>query len=247
MKFLLIVPVHNSEKKILDVIADLETNAPDIDILLIDQGSDDRTKYLIPNSGMNYLKMPVAADYYDAVSLGMHYALHKKYDAVIEWDDKNRFDSKDLAYFMRTMEKQKTDFVFGSRFHEKKVPKTPRYYGTRSLSFLIKMISGKKVTDPTLRMKVYGKKPIEFFAKNEFQTPTPDVIARLIKLGYTFTEAQTNLMPGVKQQLHDGKKGAFKRVVKWWFSILFVQPFTLITHKIHDTQKIKKSKGVTND
>ncbi len=84
MKTLIIVPLLNSEKTLLDVISNLKVVVPEADILAIDHGSTDRTKELLRNSDINFLTLPIKSNYYEALSLGMIFANKNNYDMVVE-------------------------------------------------------------------------------------------------------------------------------------------------------------------
>lgn len=226
MKILVLVPTLNSQDYLLDTISDLEAHIPEADILVIDYGSEDRTKNLIANNSVNHLIMPLKSTYYVALSLGMKFAFQNNYDIVIEWDDKGKFEAKDIRYFTKTLERNNIDFVLGSRFIAKSPPRKFRWSGTRMLRRMIRFTVRKKVSDPTLRFRAYGSKAIETFARVESFEPAPDTIFKLIKEGYTFAESQTSLTKGNDRQLHNSRINSIGEIFRWSMWILFVLPFS---------------------
>lgn len=234
MKTLIIIPTLNAQKEILDVISDIEIHSPESDILVIDHGSTDRTKYLLKNNKINHLLMPLKTSYYDAVALGMMFASKNKYDAVIEWDDKGIFLAEDIKYFIATMERTKVDLVLGSRFIDKKLPRGFRWMGTRWLKRTFRIYTGAKVTDPTVRLKAYGKKAIKAYVDNDELRTTPDSIARFLRSGFTYKESSIKMNPKYTKQLHNSVASNVYEIFTWIMWMIFVLPFK--------RKKIKESK-----
>ena len=122
MKTLIIIPSLNAQDKILDVLSDLKVNVPGVDILVVDHGSEDRTLHMLKNNNINRLIMPLTTSYYNAMSLGLRFAFENDYDIAIEWDDKMKFKSTDIKFFILTAERSRKDMVLGSRFVNRKTP-----------------------------------------------------------------------------------------------------------------------------
>lgn len=225
MKILILIPTFNAQDTLLDTLADLETSVPEADVLFIDHGSTDRTKHQLRINGINHLILPLETSYYQALSLGMKFAFKNKYDIVIEWDDKLKFEAKDIKYFIATMQRNKTDLILGSRFVNKKPPRSLRWSGTRALKRVTRLATGKKLTDPTFRFRAYGKKAINELAKEEIPGPAPDTIALFLKKGMSYREVFTELGGEHNKQLHYGYASSFGEIFRWVSWILFILPF----------------------
>lgn len=225
MKTLILIPTYNAQSKLLDVLTDIEVNAPGVDVLVIDHGSSDRTHHILKNNNINRLIMPLETSYYHALSLGMYYAFKNKYDIVVEWDDKGKFPTSAIKHLVATIKRTKCDLVLGSRYVNNKPPKGIRWTGTRALRKTIKVTTRQKITDPTLRLRAYGKKAIKIFAKYENIGPAPDSIALLLKNDFTFRESYAILEEGFKKQLHSGYAHSTLEMMRWWAWITFVLPF----------------------
>lgn len=221
MKSLVIIPTKNSDKYILDVITELESSLHDIDYLVIDYGSTDTTNHLLANNHIPRLELPLEASYFKALSLGLMYASQKGYDAVVEFDDRGIFNAADINYLLATYKNQNTDYVLTSRFvNSQKNFKKEKAFWIRSS---IRLVLGKKITDPTMRFKLYGKVAIDFFGKDGYYDPSIDRIVQTIRNGLSFIEVATKTRKQ-KQAVITGRKYR-----NWKFamvlSILFVKPF----------------------
>lgn len=53
--------------------------------------------------------------------------------------------------------------------------------GSRLISFLIKITTGKKINDPTSGMRMFSKNVFNEFANNMNYPPEPDMLAYMIK------------------------------------------------------------------
>ena len=84
MKTLVIIPIKNAYKNILQTVDDVKRLGSHVDYIVVDYGSTDNTKYLLQNNNIQYLKFPIESTYGEAISLGMTYAKEKEYDAIIE-------------------------------------------------------------------------------------------------------------------------------------------------------------------
>lgn len=223
MKSLIIIPTKNSEKYILDVIAEIESNVHGVDYLVIDYGSKDKTVYLLQNNNIPRLELPLETSYYKALSLGLMYATQNEYDAVVEFDDRGIFLAEDINYLLATYKNLNVDYVLTTRFKAFK----KKYKRERSwiLRFAIFITTGKKISDPLMRFKLYGKRVVDFFGKDGYYEPTIDRIVQTIRNGLSFKEVSTSL--------HRKKKKQFVlrgfKLATWRFamilSIMFVRPF----------------------
>ncbi|NQZ65896.1 MAG: glycosyltransferase [Mycoplasmatales bacterium] len=242
MKTLILIPVYNSQDTLLDILSKLKVIIPEADILAIDHGSTDRTKYLLMNNNINYLTLPLKASYYDALSLGMIFAYKNKYDMVVEWDDKGKFNTHEIKYFMTIMRRKKPDYILGSRFLTKKTPKKWNRIGTRILRNIIRISVHKKISDPTMRFRAYGEKAIKYFGSHDSPSPAIDTISETIRMGYNFVEEQVTLSKKFDTQMHDGPLQSSREIFRWCSWLMIVLPFKKNTNK-----KIKKHKGVKNE
>lgn len=224
MKTLVLIPTLNAEEQILDIYEGIKKNCKNVDVLVINQGSSDRTTQLLQNNNIPCLEFPVKAKYYDAVALGIKWAEENKYDALIEFDDKGRFSIDGICSIIDEFKYSKKDFIFGSRYLSKKAPFRKKL-GNRLLRISVRLTTGKKLTDPSTRFKLYGKQAIKFFSDK--YDPTPDRIVQLIGMGYTYSEIQSSLNDGFKYQSFDGVWSSIAQHIGWILSILFVRPFRI--------------------
>ena len=218
MKKIIIVPCLNSEHTILKTMEQLNTNAPDIDVLIIDRGSKDRTKTILRNNKLERIEFPIESTYHKSISLGLFYAYKNNYDIAIEFDENSPQYAKDIPYLLETHKNHKSDLVLASRFIFEK-PRYRKNMQDKLIWHSVRASTFKKITDPAMKFKLYGKKTIKFFAKTKKdENPTPDRIVQIIRSGFSFKEIQVK---------HKKIKWNNWKLIGWILSILFVNPFKI--------------------
>ena len=227
MKTLIIIPIKNAYKNILNIISNIELAAPGIDYLVVDTGSTDRTKYLLINNQINRLEMPIENSYFQGLNLGIQYAYNNGYNGCIQLDQSDSLDYKDIKYFIRTAKNKNLNIILGSRFVNRKMPWNLRFFMTHVLRGIIKLFSRKKITDPYLKFKWFDRKIMKEVLDHPEWSLDADSVANLIRAGYKYTEIQVNINnKKIRQSNHKGLK-LFCYIWNKIISILFVQPFRI--------------------
>lgn len=204
MKTLLIIPTYNEEKNIENTIQRiLELHNPDIDYIVINDGSTDNTLEILNNNHFNYLDLPTNLGIGGAVQTGYKYSLYKNYDIAIQFDGDGQHNVEYINQLIREIEAG-NDLVIGSRFLDNlsgfKSTKTRRL-GIKLLSNLIKLCTGKRITDPTSGFRACNRKIIQMFSMNyPYDYPEPDTIVKVIKKDFKVKE-----IPVIMNEREQGK------------------------------------------
>ena len=85
-KVLIIVPSYREEENIVRVLQGLERYVHDIDVLIIIDGSKDRTEEIVSFNDYDSLVHPFNMGYGVAVQTGYKYAVRNGYDVVVQID-----------------------------------------------------------------------------------------------------------------------------------------------------------------
>ena len=191
LKKLVIIPAYNEESSIEAQYEEVRKQAPDYDVLVINDGSGDRTAELCYNHHIEYLDLAVNLGIGGAVQTGYRYAALNGYDIAVQVDGDGQHDPAYLPSLCEALLQQGADMVVGSRFIEKEGDQSGRIrrMGIRYFSRLIRLLCGQRITDPTSGLRMVGRKLIEEFASDYPQDyPEPESIVRVLKNGYTVTE-----------------------------------------------------------
>jgi hypothetical protein len=83
--------------------------------------------------------------------------------------------------------------VIASRALVDEAPTGARGAGSKLISALIRVTTGKRITDPTSGMRMYNAKLIREFAHGFDLTPEPDTLAMLARRGETVVEIPAHM------------------------------------------------------
>lgn len=191
MKKIVIVPAYNEAASILNTIRDIKENAPDFDYVVINDRSKDDTYDICIKNGINVLNLPLNLGIGGAVQTGYLYAYENDYDIAVQFDGDGQHDAKYLDIMSKKMVDENLHMVIGSRFIEKEgfQSSSTRRIGIKYFTMLIKMLTGKRITDPTSGYRMCDKNVIKIFADSYPKDyPEPETVVEIIRLGMNVKE-----------------------------------------------------------
>jgi glycosyltransferase involved in cell wall biosynthesis len=167
-KSLAIVPAYNEERNIDSVVEAIHRQAPDFDVLVVDDGSTDATAQLARASGARVLVHPFNLGIGGAMQSGYRYACEQGYREAVQVDADGQHDPAEIAKLREAMREDGIDMAWGSRFLEQTGYKAsfPRRVGIRVFSIVLSAICGQRVTDPTSGFRLCNRRAIELFARD---------------------------------------------------------------------------------
>jgi len=191
MKTLVIIPALNEEKSIPGVIEDLSKNRIDADILVIDDGSTDRTGDVARSLGVMVITLPFNLGIGAAMQTGYRYAERNGYDVAIQFDGDGQHRADQISELLRPVAEGNTDMVIGSRFLKKGSyeAETARFFGIKILSWIISLLSRSRITDPSSGFRAVNRSIIKYYScRYPEDYPEPEAIILLHKAGYNVME-----------------------------------------------------------
>ncbi|MGC2064152.1 MAG: glycosyltransferase family 2 protein [Thermodesulfovibrionales bacterium] len=198
MKVLVIVPAYNEEGCIRDVIEDLTANFPQGDILIVNDGSRDRTSEIAKGLRLNVIDLSYNLGIGGAVQTGFVYAVAEGYDIAIQFDGDGQHRADQILKILAPHQKDAADIVVGSRFLSEGgfSSSIQRRMGAKILSFVVSSLIGMRITDTTSGFRVYGRKAIDFFS-SIYPEDYPEVEAFILahKKGFRIVEVPAEMGP----------------------------------------------------
>ena len=191
MKKLIIIPAFNEEEAIEGTIHDIEQYADDYDYLIVNDASTDRTGELCREKEFRHVTLPSNLGIGGAVQTGYLYALENGYDIAVQVDADGQHDVRFLPILLARMEESQADMVIGSRFIEKKGFQSSaiRRTGISFLTWLIRIFTGKRITDPTSGFRMVNRDVICLFARDYPRDyPEPESAVCLLRHKYKIEE-----------------------------------------------------------
>lgn len=184
MKKLIIIPAYNECDNLVGTVRDIMEHAPDYDYVIIDDCSTDDTVALCRRHGFSLIHLPVNLGIGGAVQTGYLYARDQGYDIAVQIDGDGQHNTRYLEGMERLMAESGADMVIGSRFIRREgFQSSPvRQLGIRYFTWLIRLLTGIKITDPTSGMRMVGRDLIHMFAADYPKDyPEPECLAWILK------------------------------------------------------------------
>ena len=225
MKVLIIIPAYNEEKNLKSVIPHLRQVCPQFDYVVVNDGSTDHTEQMCRQNGYPCISLPANLGIAGAVRTGMQYAFQKGYDMALQFDADGQHLPEYIPDMVDCMEREHCDVVIGSRYIGEKRPFSIRTVGAKLISAAIWLTTGKHLSDPTSGMRLYDKRIIEQFIKDENNAPEPDTLSYLFRLGADIREVKVEMADRVEGCSYLTPGNASKYMIQMLMSICVFQWF----------------------
>jgi glycosyltransferase involved in cell wall biosynthesis len=193
---LVIIPAYNEEGSVGIVIGDVKRYLPQVEVLVVNDGSTDDTSEKSANSGATVLDLPFNLGIGGAMQAGYKYAYEKGYDIAVQVDGDGQHDAKEIPKLLKVLEEGKVDMVIGSRFIGDSPFKSSmmRRVGISIFSKGISLIAGQKITDPTSGFRAVNRKAIQLFALDYPQDyPEPEAVVLVHQCGLRMEEVPVGM------------------------------------------------------
>lgn len=193
-KVLIVIPAYNEADNILNTVRGVVEHG--YDYIVVNDGSRDATLDVCRSNGLNVLDLPINLGIGGAVQAGHKYAQRFGYDIDIQLDGDGQHDPAYLDALVREVASG-ADLVIGSRFLEKTdgfQSTFMRRVGITWLSAMLKLCTGRRVSDPTSGFRACGCRAIDLFcASYPVDYPEPESIAVAIKSGLSVKEVSVEM------------------------------------------------------
>ncbi|BFK64668.1 glycosyltransferase family 2 protein [Dorea formicigenerans] len=184
MKKIIIIPAYNEEENIERTVNAIQKSAQGFDYVIINDCSIDNTRKICEEKGFNIVNLPINLGIGGAVQTGYKYAYENGYDVAVQVDGDGQHDPEFLSTMAEYLIEHRVDMVIGSRFIEKKgfQSSITRRMGIKFFSGLIKVLTGKTITDPTSGLRMIGRNVMEIFSQDYPRDyPEPESIVAVLR------------------------------------------------------------------
>ncbi len=184
-----IIPVYNEGKVIKSVIDKVLKEYKYV--VCINDGSSDNSREEILKTKAYFVDHPINIGQGAALQTGVEFARSLPVEYFVTYDADGQHRLEDVREMIRTIKRDKTDFVLGSRFLGKEavnMPKMKRIILKMAIRFS-NITSGVKLTDTHNGLRVFNRK-----VANSIQITLPDmahaseILEIIYRNKYTYTE-----------------------------------------------------------
>lgn len=184
-----IIPVYNEGKVIKSIIDKVLKEYKYV--VCINDGSSDNSREEILKTKAYFVDHPINMGQGAALQTGIEFARSLPVEYFVTYDADGQHRLEDVREMIRTIKRDKTDFVLGSRFLGKEavnMPKIKRIILKMAIRFS-NITSGVKLTDTHNGLRVFNRK-----VANSIQITLPDmahaseILEIIYRNKYTYTE-----------------------------------------------------------
>jgi glycosyltransferase involved in cell wall biosynthesis len=182
LKVLIVIPAFNEVRRIRDAIADLRRHVPWADAVVIDDGSIDDTAAIAADAGAIVLRLPFNLGVGGAMRTGYLYAHERSYDIAVQFDGDSQHRADHICRLVAAVA-DGANLAVGSRVLDKGGYRFPfmRKVGSLLLTAVIRLVTGKRFTDPTSGFRAANRRMIAFFARHYPEGYLGDTVEALVE------------------------------------------------------------------
>lgn len=161
---LVAIPAWNEEGSIAGVIAKVRERRPEADILVVSDGSTDRTATFAREAGAAVAVLPFNVGVGGAMRTAFLHAWRNGYEAMVQVDADGQHEPAELNALIDGLDN--ADIVVGNRFHPGSTygVRGPRRWAMRMLSRALSRMARSTIQDTTSGFRSAGPRAIELFA-----------------------------------------------------------------------------------
>ncbi|TNC29622.1 glycosyltransferase family 2 protein [Amycolatopsis alkalitolerans] len=197
-RVLIIVPAWNEEPCIGRTIHEIRTALPDLDVLVVDDGSTDGTVAAARQAGATVLELPYNLGVGGAMRAGFRYALRRGYHTAVQVDADGQHDPREVPALLAKLDE--ADIVIGARFDEDGGYRVrgPRRWAMVVLAKVISRLARTKLTDTTSGFRATGPRALPLFARYypaEYLGDTVESLVIALRAGCRVTQVTARMRP----------------------------------------------------
>jgi len=195
---LILIPAFNEEGAIDDVLAEVKQVLPGVQVLVVDDCSQDATADLARRAGAAVVSMPHHLGLGGCVQAGYRLAYDLGYQYVIRIDGDGQHDPSYIPAVYEALRASGVEMVIGSRYlngHNEHTSFT-RGLGVRFFRAVLRPILGRPVHDPTSGFVGVNRDALALFSRSfPLEYPEIEALVVLQRKQFRFTEVECRMRP----------------------------------------------------
>ncbi len=193
---LVIIPAFNEAEALPAVLAELAERVPELDVVVVDDGSTDATSRRARDGGAVVLRLPFNLGIGGALRLGFKYAVAHGYSRAVQFDADGQHDASQIPLLLEQVDLG-AGMAVGSRFadHTDYVVGRTRQGAMGMLRLGVRLLSGQRFTDTSSGFRAFDRPVLELFAAT-YPLDYMDSVEALIlacRAGFSVVEVPTRM------------------------------------------------------
>jgi len=178
-----IIPAFNESEALPAVLTELARTVPDHEVIVVDDGSTDKTAEVALSARVTCLRLPFNLGIGGALRLGFRHAAESGIDQAYQFDGDGQHDPSEIPGLLRSLDQ--ADMVIGSRFleetHQKYRVGISRRMAMALLRRLVLKVTGQAISDTSSGFRAFRRPVLELFAA-EYPVEYMDSVEALLLL-----------------------------------------------------------------
>jgi glycosyltransferase involved in cell wall biosynthesis len=222
-KTLAIVPALNEEQSVGRVIDEIRAFDPEVEAIVIDDGSTDRTALVALAHGARVIRLPFNLGIGGAMQTGFRYAFENGFDVAVQIDGDGQHDPAETGKLLAALREGRADLVVGSRFVSDRSYRAPffRRLGIVLFAWTISLIARQRVTDTTSGFRAVNRRGIALFAA-DYPHDYPEVEATVMVIRHALRLIE---VPVVMRDREAGRSSITAATSVYYMAKVFVAIF----------------------
>lgn len=208
---LVIVPAWNEQENVGNTVAEILRADPRYDIVVIDDGSTDRTADVARRAGARVLSLPFNLGVGGAMKTGFTYAKRRGYAKAIQVDADGQHNPENIAAVLAGLDH--ADISIGARFADvgDYSATGPRRWAMLFLAAVVSRVAKAKLTDVTSGFRAANRRAIEQYVRYypaEYLGDTIDSLVAASHAGLTVVQVPVAMRPRAHGRPSQGPIGS---------------------------------------
>jgi len=203
-EWLVIIPAYNEAANVATVIRGIQHYLLLADVMVINDGSHDRTASAAAEAGAKVINLPYNMGYGAALQTGYKYAKENGYRFLAQIDADGQHDPVFILDMLALLEGDQADIVIGSRFLIDSGYQAPfaKRVGMVLFGSVASWVTGHKVTDPTSGYQALNRNAFCYCAQDVYPTDfaDADVLIMFHRAGFRVREVPVKMYPSANKE-----------------------------------------------
>jgi glycosyltransferase involved in cell wall biosynthesis len=178
-RLLVVLPALNEEDSVARVVREVRAALPGATVLVVDDGSTDRTADRADGAGALVMRLPFNLGVGGAMRAAYRYARDSGFTSVVQVDADGQHDPREVRQLLA---ETGSDVVIGARFAGRGgyTVRGPRRWAMYLLSVVLSGITGTRLSDPTSGFRLVHRRALSLFAEHYPEEYLGDTVESLV-------------------------------------------------------------------